>query len=131
MDLLEKHGRSGSAALCIRPVPIETTNRFGIVECDGDRVERLVEKPIRGTSASNLAIFGRYLVTEAVIAGLRDLSPSGEVELTYGFAAALATPAGVRAVTFSGRSYDCGTPSEYALSIAAFMESSVDSPPAP
>jgi UTP--glucose-1-phosphate uridylyltransferase len=101
-------------------VPIETTSRFGIAECDQDRVVRLVEKPPPGASTSNLAIFGRYVVTEAVVVGLLGLSVEGEVELTYGFAAAIQTPPGVRAVQFSGDIYDCGTPAEYASSITRF-----------
>jgi UTP-glucose-1-phosphate uridylyltransferase len=101
-------------------VPIETTSRFGIAECDQDQVVRLVEKPPPGASSSNLAIFGRYVVTDAVIAGLRALHPDGELELTNGFAAAIQTPPGVRAVQFSGDIYDCGTPAEYASSINRF-----------
>jgi UTP--glucose-1-phosphate uridylyltransferase len=99
---------------------METTSRFGIAECDQDRVLRLVEKPPPGTSTSNVAIFGRYVVTEAVIAGLRAPSTGGEMELTYGFSAAINTAAGVRAVQFKGEIYDCGTPAEYGYSQARF-----------
>jgi UTP--glucose-1-phosphate uridylyltransferase len=120
-DLIALHRRHGAATLCVRPVPIETTHRFGIAECDEDRVVHLVEKPPPGASTSNLAIFGRYVVTEPVIAGLREARHAdGEVELTYGFAAAIHTPPGVRAVRFSGDIYDCGTPAEYASSIQRF-----------
>jgi UTP-glucose-1-phosphate uridylyltransferase len=119
-DLIALHRRHGAATLCVRPVPIETTSRFGIAECDQDRVVRLVEKPPPGATTSNLAIFGRYVVTESVIAGLRALLPDGEAELTDGFAAAIQSPPGVRAVRFSGDIYDCGTPAEYASSINRF-----------
>jgi UTP--glucose-1-phosphate uridylyltransferase len=119
-QLIALHSRQGAATLCVRPVPIETTSRFGVAECDQDRVVRVVEKPRPGASTSNLAIFGRYVVTEAVIAGLRALHPDGELELTNGFAAAIQTPPGVRAVHFSGDIYDCGTPAEYASSINRF-----------
>jgi UTP--glucose-1-phosphate uridylyltransferase len=118
--LIALHRRHGAATLCVRSVPIETTSRFGIAECDQDRVVRLVEKPPAGASISNLAIFGRYVVTEAVVAALLGLRVEGEVELTYGFAAVLGAPPGVRAVRFEGEIYDCGTPSEYASSAARF-----------
>jgi UTP--glucose-1-phosphate uridylyltransferase len=122
-DLIALHRRHGAATLCVRPVPIETTQRFGIAECNQDQVIRLVEKPTPGASTSNLAIFGRYVVTEPVIAGLRGAQPAdGEVELTYGFAAAIQAPSGVRAVRFSGEIYDCGTPAEYASSIRRFPD---------
>jgi UTP--glucose-1-phosphate uridylyltransferase len=119
-DLIALFRQDGVATLCVRPVPIETTSRFGIAECDGDSVLRLVEKPPPGGTPSNLAIFGRYVVTEAVIAGLRARRGDGELELTYGFAAAIARPPGVRAVTFGGAIYDCGTPADYASSIRRF-----------
>jgi UTP-glucose-1-phosphate uridylyltransferase len=119
-DLIAVHRQDGAATLCVRPVPIETTSRFGIAECDQDRVVRLVEKPPPGASSSNLAIFGRYVVTEPVVAGLRAWQGDGEVELTYGFAAAIETPPGVREVSFSGDIYDCGTPADYAASVGRF-----------
>jgi UTP-glucose-1-phosphate uridylyltransferase len=119
-DLIALHRRDGAAALCVRPVPPEDTSRFGIAECDQDRVVRLVEKPPPGSSTSNLRIFGRYVVTEAVVVGLRSLRVSGEMELTEGFAAAVETPPGVRAVLFEGQTYDCGTPAEYASSRSRF-----------
>ena len=120
-DLIALHRHDGAAMLCVRPVPIETTSRFGIAECDGDRVLRLVEKPPAGTSTSNLAIFGRYVVTDAVVAGLRAWQGDGEAELTYGFAVAMQTSPGVRAVRFEGEIYDCGTPADYAVSINRFQ----------
>lgn len=120
-DLIALYRHDGAATLCVRPVPIETASRFGIAECDQDRVLRLVEKPPRGASTSNLAVFGRYVVTEAVVDGLRAPREAGEAELTYGFAAATKTAPGVRAVRFEGEIYDCGTPAEYASSLNRFL----------
>jgi UTP-glucose-1-phosphate uridylyltransferase len=119
-ELILIHSQEGAATLCVRPVPIETTSRFGIAECARDRVIRLIEKPPPGTSSSNLAIFGRYVVTEAVVRGLRTQRANGELELTHGFASAIGSPPGVRAVAFGGVIYDCGTPAEYASSINRF-----------
>ncbi len=118
--LADLHRMHGAATLCVRPVPFETTSRFGIAECDGDRVLGLVEKPPPGTSASNLAILGRYVVTEPVVAGLRSSRVAGELQLTYGFASAIKEEPGVRAVRFEGDIYDCGTPADYAASAARF-----------
>ena len=118
--LLDVHHGSGAAALCVRRVPLEKTYRFGIAECEGTRVMRLLEKPAPGTSASDLAIFGRYICTEAVAAGLRNLDVAGELELTSGLAAAIETPQGIRAVYFDAEIYDCGTPAEYANSLARY-----------
>lgn len=119
-DLLETHRRTGAAALCVRPVAPETVGRFGIAECAGDRVVRLLEKPAPGTTTSTLAIFGRYIANEAVVEATKNIPVNGELELTYGFAGAIATPSGVRAVHFGGRTYDCGTPADYALATDSF-----------
>jgi UTP--glucose-1-phosphate uridylyltransferase len=119
-QLVALSARSGAATLCVRPVPIKSAGRFGIVERDGDKVLRIFEKPSPGTTASNLAVFGRYVVTEPVIAGLTASSTRGELELTYGFSAAVKTPAGVRLVDFGAEIYDCGTPAEYAKSRAKY-----------
>jgi UTP--glucose-1-phosphate uridylyltransferase len=118
--LLEMHRQLGAATLCVREVPIETTSRFGIAECSGSKVVALVEKPAPGTTTSNLAVFGRYVVTESVVAGLRNSKLPGELELTFGFAAALREAPGVTALRFLGEIYDCGTPAEYAASKARF-----------
>jgi UTP-glucose-1-phosphate uridylyltransferase len=120
--LLDKHNATGAATLCVRPVPIETIRRFGIAELVGDRVLRLVEKPAPGTTTSTMAIFGRYIATQAVVDALTTASPNGELELTYGFAGAITSPSGVRAVPIASRVFDCGTPSNYAASIAAFRD---------
>lgn len=119
--LLALHEREGAATLCIREVPAETTSRFGIAECDQDRVVSLVEKPSPGSTKSNWAIFGRYVVTQDVIDGMRAMNGSGELELTHGFVAAINSRAGVRAVKFSDEFYDCGTPAEYASSMSRFQ----------
>ena len=43
-QLIDMHRQSGAAALCVRVVPSDTTSRFGIAECSGDKVIALVEK---------------------------------------------------------------------------------------
>jgi len=99
---------------------MESISRFGIAERSGDRVVRLVEKALPGTTSSNLAIFGRYVVTESVISGLTSSPRGAGLELTDGFAAAITTKAGVRAVEFRADIYDCGTPADYGESVIRF-----------
>lgn len=68
---------------------VEDPRRFGVVEMDGDRVRRFVEKP--DVPPSNLAIVGAYLFREApalwraldrVVGG--DIRTKGEYQLTDG-----------------------------------------------
>jgi dTDP-glucose pyrophosphorylase len=116
-ELLRVHADSGSAALCVRQIDHREAHRFGVVVTQGSRVTALVEKPL-GTPPSNWAIFGRYIVTDAVVEGLRSWRGIGELQLTYGFQAALHGGAVVAAVPFRSLSYDCGTPEEYERSKA-------------
>jgi UTP-glucose-1-phosphate uridylyltransferase len=118
--LIELNKQTGAATLCVRPVPIEAARRFGIAECEGDRATRLIEKPLPGVTRSNLAIFGRYVVTEPVIKGLIECRGDGELQLTEGFDQALGSAAGVRVIRVTAEIYDCGTPADYAASRARF-----------
>jgi UTP--glucose-1-phosphate uridylyltransferase len=120
------HSATGAATLCVRHVSQEATARFGIAECVADaegrlRVRTMVEKPHPGSARSNWAIFGRYVVTEAVVEALSAQAASaGELQLTDGFAAVLNDEPGVYAIAFRGEPYDAGTPAEYARSVSRF-----------
>jgi UTP--glucose-1-phosphate uridylyltransferase len=125
-ELLRGHEATGAALLTLRRVPAELAHRFGIAACSPEgewlRVENLVEKPAPGTVPSDLAVLGRYVVTQAVVAALEGARArsGGELELTQGFAAAISCPPGVLAVQFDGEFFDCGTPLDYRRSAARF-----------
>ena len=109
-SLFSLHNSSGASCLCIRPVTLCDSNRFGMVGCEvaGSRlrVTELAEKPAPKASPSNLAIFGRYVVTAPVLEALEMLCSSrgrlSEVSLTEGLAEVLKCDPGVFAVPFKG-----------------------------
>jgi len=83
------HDRTGASVIAVMPVPDEHVNRYGVIAGseteDGTwRVSGLVEKPCVGESPSNLAIFGRYLLTPAIMGILANTPPGkgGEIQLT-------------------------------------------------
>lgn len=125
-QLRSLHAATGAPAFCVRRVPLEETPRFGIADCVPDAEGRLlvrsmVEKPQPGKAPSNWAIFGRYIVTDAVLDALAARATShAELQLTDGFAAVLDHPPGVYAIPFEGEMYDSGTPAEYARSVSRF-----------
>jgi UTP-glucose-1-phosphate uridylyltransferase len=125
--LLRVHRESQSAALCVRPIDQAEAHRFGIVVSRGSHVTALVEKPV-GKAPSTQAIFGRYVVTDAVVTGLRAWRGDGELQLTYGFQAALEAGTQVMAVQFAAPFYDCGTPEDYARSQAAWERNRMHRP---
>lgn len=93
---------------------VDDPRRFGVVEIDGDRVVRLVEKP--ADPPSPLAIVGIYYFPDArplftSLAGLiaRDVRTKGEYQLTDALQAMLQAGARMRIARVGGW-FDCGNP---------------------
>jgi UTP--glucose-1-phosphate uridylyltransferase len=83
------HERTGGSVIAVTPVPPEQVSRYGViggeeVEPGVWRIDRLVEKPSPDDAPSDLAIFGRYLLTPAVMEILPTVRPGagGEIQLT-------------------------------------------------
>lgn len=124
--LIERYHASGAPVLAAQPVPRERTSSFGIIECDptpeGLRLRRFIEKPPPGATDSNLATFGRYLVTPELGAALRDTGVGKDGELWFADAiiARLNAGAAVYAEPLTeGRWYTVGDPVGYAEAVAA------------
>jgi UTP--glucose-1-phosphate uridylyltransferase len=130
--LLRLLDETGAACFSVRAVGLEQAHRFGIAVCepmDGRlRVKQVTEKPARGTARSDLAIFGRYIVTEPVLDALQAMlgRAATELELTDGFAAVLHRPPGVFAELFTAEFFDNGTPEEYARSVVRYAAGALD-----
>jgi dTDP-glucose pyrophosphorylase len=71
------------AVLSVTEVPWEAVSSTGIVELEGSRVLRIVEKPARDQAPSNLASLPLYCFGPAIIPHLKRVRPSvrGEYEL--------------------------------------------------
>lgn len=83
----DEHG--GASVIAVMPVPDDQVHRFGIIageklSDDVWRVDSLVEKPALEDAPSNLAVFGRYLLSPRVMELLADVKPGvgGEIQLT-------------------------------------------------
>ena len=83
------HDRTGASVIAVVPAPDDQVYRYGVIAGepvdDGVwRVTGLVEKPRPGEEPSNLRIFGRYLLTPAVMEILANTPPGkgGEIQLT-------------------------------------------------
>jgi UTP--glucose-1-phosphate uridylyltransferase len=131
--LLSLHRLTGAACVCVRPVPLSDSARFGMAGCkrvgDGLRITELVEKPEPTASPSNLAIFGRYVVTKPVLKSLQKLcanSQAPEVSLTEGFAQVLDRDPGVFAIPFNDEIFDAGTPGAYSNALFRYEQSFAD-----
>jgi len=94
--------------------PVDDPRRFGIVELDGDRVVRLIEKPDK--PASNLAIVGLYYIrdTQLLLDCLQrniedDVRTKGEYQLTDGLQRMIDEGANMTTFLLEGW-FDCGKP---------------------
>ncbi len=86
-EISDAHG--GASVIAVMPVPQEQVSRFGVIagaQEDGDvwKIDSLVEKPAVEDAPSNLAVFGRYLLSPRVMELLADAKPTagGEIQLT-------------------------------------------------
>jgi UTP--glucose-1-phosphate uridylyltransferase len=116
-QMIDVAGRQDASALGVMEVAPSDIGSYGIVETAAGTVEararritRIVEKPRPGTSSSNLAVVGRYVLSSRIFHHLRTMPPGagGEIQLTDGIARLLAEQT-VLAYAFDGRRYDCGS----------------------
>ena len=95
---------------------VEKTGTPDVVKITG-----LVEKPVAGTSPSNYAIIGRYVLQPDVFDVLEHTEPGkgGEIQLTDALQAMAANniAGGVYGVVFRGRRYDTGDRLDYIKAI--------------
>ncbi len=112
--LTEVYERYGGSVIAVEEVEPELVSRYGVIA--GTEVEPgiykltdLVEKPPANEAPSNLAIFGRYLLTPRVMELLPNTPPGrgGEIQLTDALRTLLHDE-DVYAVTMTSRGYDTG-----------------------
>jgi UTP--glucose-1-phosphate uridylyltransferase len=105
---------TGKATVALMPVPDDQTHLYGVAAGaalpDGNlAVERLVEKPPKGSAPSNLAVIGRYMLPPSIFAILDKVKPGagGEIQLTDALAV-LAQQGQLVGVRFTGHRHDAG-----------------------
>src|SRR5438270_2980995 len=106
--------QTGKACVALMPVPDDQVHMYGVgagpALADGNiQVEKIVEKPPRGTAPSNLAVIGRYLLPPDVFGILEQVKPGagGEIQLTDALAV-LASQGRLTGVRFQGERHDAG-----------------------
>ena len=126
-QMIELYEKVGEAIVAIQRVPMDQTFQYGIVEGEETgnertyRVKRMVEKPAPGTSDSDMAIIGRYLLMPAIFELLGRTTPGhgGEIQLTDALLA-LSNQRGMYAYEFVGKRYDAGDKLGYLKAIVDF-----------
>jgi UTP--glucose-1-phosphate uridylyltransferase len=114
------------SVVAVQRVPLEETFQYGIVEGRHEsnrviKVDRMMEKPAPGTTSSDLAIIGRYILQPDIFDLLEKTTPGhgGEIQLTDALLA-LSNKRGMFAFEFEGTRFDAGDKLGYLKAIVAF-----------
>lgn len=114
------------AIVAVQQVPMDQTYHYGIVEGKSYKertykIDRMIEKPAPGTSQSNLAIIGRYILLPEIFPLLEQTEPGhgGEIQLTDALLK-LSQQRSMYAYEFEGTRFDAGDKLGYLKAIVAF-----------
>ncbi len=113
-QMVDAYGRVGGNVLVMREVPREQTQRYGILDVDGDdgriaTVKGLVEKPRPEDAPSTLSIVGRYILQPKVFGNLdrQERGADGEIQLTDAMIGLIGHQP-FHGARFDGDRFDCG-----------------------
>ena len=126
-QMLELFDEVQESIVAVQRVPMEETFQYGIVEGEEmerggtHKVQRMIEKPAPGTSRSDMAIIGRYILMPEIFDLLGKTTPGhgGEIQLTDALLA-LSNQRGMYAYEFEGTRYDAGDKLGYLKAILAY-----------
>lgn len=126
-QMIDLYNKVGESIVAVQHVPMDETHQYGIIEgvpVDQEctyKVTRMIEKPAPGTSHSDMAIIGRYLLMPDIFELLEKTTPGygGEIQLTDALQA-LSIKRDMYAYEFSGKRYDAGDKLGYLKAIVDF-----------
>ena len=125
-QLMKQYEELDASVIGVRHVPTEDTHRYGIIDPlnqTGRRyqVRQFVEKPAQGTSPSNMAIIGRYILTPTIFEFLanQEAGAGGEIQLTDAIER-LNGQEKVYGYEIDGRRFDVGEKMGYVETTLAF-----------
>ncbi|MCH1414288.1 MAG: UTP--glucose-1-phosphate uridylyltransferase GalU [Glaciecola sp.] len=117
-DMVSRFNTSRVSQVLVEEVPEEDVSKFGVVDLDGAtiglgesaKIHAMVEKPEQDEAPSNLAVVGRYVLSEKIWDLLAFTPPGagGEIQLTDAIAT-LMNIEQVDAYYMKGKSHDCGS----------------------
>ncbi|MBY6018323.1 UTP--glucose-1-phosphate uridylyltransferase GalU [Ferrimonas balearica] len=115
--MVQQYERTNASQIMVEPVPMERIASYGVVDINGHAIgpgdsapiQAMVEKPAPSEAPSNLAVVGRYILSEAIWPLLEHTPPGagGEIQLTDAIEQLLLENP-VHAFAMQGRSHDCG-----------------------
>ncbi|MGZ9897693.1 UTP--glucose-1-phosphate uridylyltransferase GalU [Shewanella gaetbuli] len=126
--MIARYEQTQASQIMVAPVPDSEVHKYGIADCNGvdiqpgasAKINAMVEKPELGKAPSNLAVVGRYVLSEKIWPLLAK-TPAGagdEIQLTDAIDMLIEQDT-VEAFNMTGKSHDCGDKLGY---MAAFVE---------
>ena len=114
-QMVDVYNETGGNVIAVEDVPREETNKYGIVDTDGEDgqsmpVKGLVEKPDPKDAPSTLSVIGRYILQPEVFEHLAafEKGAGGEIQLTDAMEKLIGKQP-FTAMRFEGQSYDSGS----------------------
>lgn len=117
-SMVQNFKESQASQIMVEPVPWDMVDKYGVVDCNGSElteggvaaIQAMVEKPERDEAPSNMAVVGRYVLSEAIWDLLEKTPPGAgdEIQLTDAIADLMASEK-VEAYHVLGKSHDCGS----------------------
>ncbi|MCG9697098.1 UTP--glucose-1-phosphate uridylyltransferase GalU [Shewanella sp. Isolate11] len=126
--MIKRYKETAISQIMVEPVPEQDVSQYGIADCAGvvpaigesTKILSMVEKPNVEEAPSNLAVVGRYVLSEKIWE-LLEITPRGagnEIQLTDAIDMLIESDV-VEAFNMAGRSHDCGNKLGY---MTAFVE---------
>jgi UTP--glucose-1-phosphate uridylyltransferase len=116
--MLARYYEVGHSQIMVEPVPMDMVSNYGVADCGGHDLASgeskvmtaVVEKPAVDEAPSNLAVVGRYVLSEKVWDMLKFTPPGAgdEIQLTDAIASLMKIET-VEAFHMTGKSHDCGS----------------------
>ena len=128
-EMIKRFQASGVSQVMVEPVPQDKISSYGIVDCNGVEtkagksfdMKSVVEKPSVEKAPSNLAVVGRYVLSEKIWDLLDDIQPGAaeEIQLTDAIDRLMELEK-VEAFHMTGKSHDCGSKVGYMQAIVEY-----------
>ena len=116
------HNESKSSVLGVFTADPEKISNYGVIDgvLNGNsyKLSNIIEKPKAVEAPSNLAVFGRYILSKEIFIHLENTNPglNGEIQLTDAIKSLIEKDA-VRAAEIMGKRFDCGSKEGYISAI--------------
>ncbi|GMT43601.1 MAG: UTP--glucose-1-phosphate uridylyltransferase [bacterium] len=114
-QMMDVYNETGGSVVAIMKVDKTDISKYGIIEAESQdgtiyKIKRLVEKPDPENAPSDLAVVGRYILSESIFEYLKQTNPDkgDEIQLTDAINL-MAQNEPVYGFKFSGKRYDCGS----------------------